>query len=102
MRNQIRIDTAIKNATKHEWGIVDLKNCGLTEIPKELLKCAHLVFIDLSNTDYCDSNSRNRISSIPDEIENLINLSNLNLKNNEVSHISTKLSSLRKIKKLNL
>lgn len=102
MRNEKRIKEAIKNVITHEWGIIELKNCGLTEIPKELLKCEHLVFMDFSNSEYGDPKFKNRITEIPDEIINLKNLSNLNLKNNAVKHISTNFSHLSKVKKLNL
>ena len=31
-----KIKNAIQNVTIHGWGIIDLRDCGLTEIPKEL------------------------------------------------------------------
>ena len=52
MRNEKKIQNAIKNVTVHGWGIIELRNCGLTEIPEVLYNYPDLVSIDISNTEY--------------------------------------------------
>lgn len=102
MRNERKIADAIRNVLEYDWGVIDLRNCGLTEIPKELFTQDQLVFIDLSNSEYTEESRKNRIAEIPDEISNLSNLNKLNLENNQVEKISSELSRLKKLKYLNL
>ena len=71
MRNDKKIENTIKNVTIHGWGVVDLRNCGLTEIPKILYNYPDIVFIDISNTSCYDDESNNRITEIPDDIAKL-------------------------------
>jgi len=86
----------------HEWQILELKNCGLTEIPKEVFNYKELVNIDFSNDSYCDEEHKNKISLVPDEIANLKKLIRLNLSDNRLTKISEKLSELHKLNYLNL
>jgi len=102
MKNIDKIYKAIQNVKEHEWDIVNLKNCGLTEIPKELFNYPNLVSIDLSNTEYCEDRYRNQITEIPDEISNLNRLSRLNIKGNSLEKISDNISHLHNLKYLNL
>lgn len=102
MRNEQKINTAIKNVTQFEWGVVDLRNCGLDEIPRILYNYPDIVRIDVGNSDFADETMRNKIKEIPDEIKNLKNLVFLNLENNEVESISPEISELSRLKTLNL
>ncbi|GJM17192.1 MAG: hypothetical protein DHS20C13_25190 [Thermodesulfobacteriota bacterium] len=102
MRNEQKIRTTLKNVTEHGWGVVDLKNCGLTEIPEELFNQNQIVFIDLSNSDFTEKSRRNRITEIPDKISNLQKLNRLNLQNNQIEKISPELSRIKSLKFLNL
>lgn len=102
IRNENKIRNALNNVIEHGWGVVDLKNCGITEIPRELFDQDQLVFIDLSNSDFTEESRRNKIEVIPPEISNLVNLRKLDLENNVVNSISPELSNLRKLRVLNL
>ena len=41
-----KIQAALDNVRNHGWGILDLKNCGLVEIPNEIFEYENLVNID--------------------------------------------------------
>jgi len=97
-----KLEAALVNIYKHGWQVVDLRNCGLKEIPKELFNCPGLITIDLGNDEFADEIFRNSIKVIPDDISKISNLVNLNLENNKVEIISDKISELRKLKYLNL
>jgi len=102
MRNEKKIKETLKNVTVHGWGVVDLRNCGLTEIPKELYNYPDIVSIDLSNSDYTDSDDKNIITEIPDEIAKIKRLARLNFENNRISKVSKNIANLPRLKYLNL
>lgn len=96
-----KIKRNVENATKYGWNRLDLRNCGLTEIPSEIFENGHdLTILDLSNDEF--SESRNTITSIPNEIQNLKNLRRLNLANNQLLEISEVLGELRNLTHLDL
>lgn len=84
------------------WQILELKNCGLSEIPPEIFNYSELITIDLSNDSFCDEEHKNIIKTVPDEISNLKKLKKLNLANNQLVNISEKLSELHQLIYLNL
>ena len=86
----------------HGWQILDLRNCGLEEIPDEIFNYTELVNVDLSNDSYCDDEHKNKIKNVPSEISNLKNLKRLNLSNNQIESVSEQLSKLYKLTYLNL
>lgn len=47
-----KIKTSLENVKNHGWGQVDLRNCGLTEIPPELFNYPDLVNLDFGNDPY--------------------------------------------------
>lgn len=100
--NKQKIKKTLSNIIDYKWGVADFKNCGLTEIPKELYNCPHLVNIDFSNSDYALEQDRNKITEVPADIANITNLTNLNLENNEVRNVHVALARLKKLKRLNL
>lgn len=102
MRNDIKIENAIKNVTVHGWGIIDLRNCGLSEIPEVLYNYPDLVSIDISNTEYVSENEKNKITEIPDDIARIKRLARLNFENNEITKVSEKIADLPRLKYLNL
>jgi internalin A len=102
MRNEKKIKDTINNVIKHGWQVVDLRNCGLEEIPKELFEHSDIVSIDLGNDSFIEETQKNRITNIPKEISRIKDLSILNIENNKVSQVSEQVSTLRKLKKLNL
>ncbi len=102
MRNQKKIDEALRNVSQHDWGVVDLRNCGLTEIPVELFNYPEIVSIDLGNDDFIEASQKNRITEVPPEIAKIKRLSRLNLENNAVEKISEETSKLERLKYLNL
>lgn len=98
----VKIRSRLDTIKKHQWGLLDLRNCGLTEIPEEVFSYDCLVNIDLGNDSYCDDISRNKIKVIPDSIAQLKNLSRLNLSDNEVSKLSEKIAALKGLEYLDL
>lgn len=97
-----KVKTKIEYAKKHEMGLLELRNCGLTEFPFEILECNHLVNINMGNDDYCLPEMRNRIEFIPDEIINLTKLAKLDLSNNSLKTVSESLSQLKGLEYLHL
>lgn len=87
---------------QHGWQTLDLKNCGLLEIPVEIFDYTDLVTIDLSNDSFCDETHRNKIKIVPSEISKLKRLKRLNLSNNQLESISENLATLHKLTYLNL
>jgi len=102
MRNEKKIREALKNVTVHGWSVVDLRNCGLTEIPKELYNYPDIVSIDLSNTYYADEDEKNSITKIPDDISKIKKLTRLNFENNKITNVTERISELPRLKYLNL
>lgn len=99
---QIKINAALDKVRIHEWQTLNLKNCGLTEIPHEIFSFTNLVTIDLSNDTYCDEEFKNKIQIVPDEISNLKKLTRLNLAYNNIISVSENVSSLSKLNFLDL
>lgn len=97
-----RIRERLDLVKNYGWQTLDLRNCGLTEIPLEVFNYVDLVTLDLSNDTYIDETMKNNISSVPDAISNLKNLKRLNLSNNKLKSISEKISNLNKLAYLNL
>src|SRR5260221_13380805 len=92
----------LNRVKEHGWQVLDLKNCGLKNIPEEIYNYNELTSIDLSNDSFCDEENKNKINTIPNEISNLKKLARLNLSNNEVVNISEGLSLLPNLNYLNL
>lgn len=97
-----KVKTKIEYARKHEQGLLELRNSGLTEFPSDLFDCPHLVSINFGNDDFCPPEMRNKIESIPDEIKKLVHLSKLDLSNNNLNSISDSITSLKKLEYLHL
>lgn len=97
-----RVKEAITNVTVHGWGMVNLRNCGLTEIPKVLYNYPNIVGIDLGNSEFTEEKLKNKITHIPSDITKLRNLARLNLENNSVKFLSEDISNLTNLTYLNL
>ena len=69
MKDEKKIKERIDNVRLHDWQILDLKNCGLDEIPDEIFDFRDLTIIDLSNDPYCDEGYKNNIEVIPTEFQ---------------------------------
>lgn len=102
MEDTRKITRALSYVIENGWQTVDLRNCGLKEIPKELFNYPDIVNIDLGNDDFVDDQSKNKITEVPNEIANIKNLARLNLENNEVEKICEDISQLKKLTYLNL
>lgn len=102
MINKSKIDQTLKNVTIHGWQVVNLRNCGLEEIPTELFNYSDIVSIDLGNDEYLEDYKKNKITTIPDKISAISRLSKLNLENNKIIKISDELANLSRLKYLNL
>ncbi|MBW8331830.1 MAG: leucine-rich repeat domain-containing protein [Prolixibacteraceae bacterium] len=101
MTLQEKIKNSLHNVTVHGWNRLDLRNCGLTEIPEIIFdNCPELFIIDLSNDEY--SETKNKITDIPEAIRKLKKLTRINLANNQISEIRESLCELTNLTYLNL
>ena len=60
----------IERAAEEKLRVLDLSGLELEEVPPEIAKCTHLVGLDLGN---------NQLTSLPDTIRSLSNLTSLDL-----------------------
>jgi small GTP-binding protein len=102
MYNIEKIEERLDNVKKHGWGILELRNCGLREIPKEVFDYEELISIDFSNDPFCPIENKNSIEIIPHEISRLKKLKRLNIANNKLIKVSEDLSKLHSLNYLNL
>lgn len=102
MNLEKKIKERLDNVKLHGWQTLDLRNCGLSEIPAEVYNYTDLVTIDFSNDSFCDEPRRNKIKIVPNDISKLKHLKRLNLSNNQLELISESLSTLNKLTYLNL
>jgi len=101
MTAEQKIKQNIDRVITHGWNILNLRNCGLTEIPKIIFEHGHsLVNIDLGSDEY--SETKNTIKEIPNEIRNLKKLVRLNLDNNKIEEIKEDLCELLNLTYLDL
>lgn len=97
-----KVKSKLETVKKGEWGLLELRNCGLTEIPAEIFEMSYLTSLDFSNDDFCEEKHKNRIKEIPSDIKKLNNLYRINLSGNSVSTVSESLTSIRTLELLNL
>lgn len=97
-----KIQDNINKIKDHGWQILDLKNCGLTEIPEIVFSFTELINLDLSNDPYCDEEHKNKIKIVPEEISNLKKLKRLNISNNKIEKVSEKITQISGLYYLNL
>lgn len=102
MANSKKIQEALRRVKVHGWGVIDLRDCGLTKIPEELYNYPEIVAIDLGNSEFTDQVRRNKIKEIPQDIVKIKKLSRLNLENNEIEIVSEEITKLENLKHLNL
>ncbi len=102
MNLEKRIRERLDYVKYHGWGVLDLRNCGLTEIPIEIFDYPELVNVNLGNDAYCSQEMRNKISTIPDEIIKLKKLSRLDVSGNELNSITENIAKLGELRYLNL
>jgi internalin A len=79
MVNKEKVKSAIAKVRDHGWQVLEMRNCGLEEIPMEVFELENIRLLDLSNDSYCDERDRNKISLIPQEIVRLKDLATLKL-----------------------
>lgn len=99
---QKKVNDQLKDVREKGAQRLNLRNCGLTEIPSEVWQYNDLVIIDLSNDSFCDEEMRNKIKIVPDQIGQLKSLTRLYLANNEISEVSEQISTLKKLNHLDL
>ncbi len=101
LSNVEKVRRNLEYAISHGWNRLDLRNCGLTEIPSQIFEsCPDLMFLDLGNDDY--SEIKNQIESIPVEITKLRHLKKLNLSHNRIKVIKEDLCDLPELTHLDL
>lgn len=97
-----KVKTKLETVKKGQWGLVELRNCGLKEFPEELFEMPYVTSIDISNDPFCPDDQRNRILDIPDKISNLKNLFRLNAAGNRIHLVSDKLADIKSLEILDL
>lgn len=97
-----KVKAKIEYAKRHDLGLLELRNSGLTEIPEEIFECTELVSLNLGNDDFCSPDMRNKIEVIPDDIKKLTKLSKLDLSKTGVRSVSESIVSLRNMEYLHL
>ena len=100
--NNKKVKDTLKNVTQFGWQVVNLRNCGLTQIPKELFEYPEIITIDLGNDDYIEEDRRNQINEVPSELAKLTRLTKLNFENNVIVTVSVEVASLKRLHYLNL
>lgn len=114
--SELALKLIAENKAKHARGedarVLDLGNCGLTEVPEEVGELVWLEELILNNENnrlsslfgvlnrgLTKRNRRipNRIETIPDIIGNLSNLKKLDLTGNPIRVISTRICELEKL-----
>lgn len=101
-RNDVKIDKQLSNVKDHGWNRLDLRNCGLKEIPREVFTFTDLVILDLGNDHYCEESKKNKIKTVPKEIGLLLKLRRINLSNNQLIEVDINLSKLTQLTYLDL
>lgn len=97
-----RVRAKIEYARKHDLGLLELRNAGLREIPKEIFECKNLVSLNFGNDNFCLPAEKNRIEEIPDEIKELTKLSKLDLSNNALKSVNESILNLKNLEYLHL
>lgn len=98
---QSKLDKRLKEAIEFNTQRLDLSDCGLLEIPREVFQLTELVYLNLATDTSSDDDFKNKIEALPSDFSNLTNLKTLDVSNNQVKGISKKLSKT-KLKYLNL
>lgn len=98
----------INQAHEEGWDFLDLSDCGLTEIPREIGNLIKLKTLNLENNVNLDLNNdhndrkRNNILTLPPEIGNLQNLENLSLYSCGLTALPQEFADLKNLKYLNM
>ncbi|MDR1500907.1 MAG: hypothetical protein LBT43_00435 [Prevotella sp.] len=102
MINTDKVAKQIDLVKAHGWQTLNLRNCGLLEIPSEIYNFTELVLLDIGNDNYCAEEDKNKVKIIPDDIKKMKNLKRLILSDNKIEKISEDLAHLTKLKCLDL
>jgi internalin A len=89
----------IRKELKEKTGRLDLRDCGLPELPQEITQLTHLRVLDLSSRRF-DRTSPNQIINLA-PLSGLSNLTNLDLSGNKIINLAP-LSGLSKLTDLDL
>lgn len=92
----------IKEAIKNKQQTLNLTDSALDFIPEEIFELEDLVFLNLSNTTYCDDDFKNKIISIPPNVKRLNKLKTFKMNNNSLTSISNEFCELESLKVLEL
>jgi internalin A len=98
----VKVKAKIDYAKKHDLGLLELRNSGLTEFPIEIFECSGLVSVNLGNDDFCLPEMRNQIQHIPDDIKRLTKLSKLDMSNNALKTVNEAITTLKQLEYLHL
>ncbi len=101
-KEHLNVEDRIQKARNKKVTHLDLSDCGLTRIPKEVLFLRHLESLDLSSSDNASFRDRNNIKWIPEQISNLVNLKVLNLRGNLLHKLNHQITNLQQLEEIDL
>ena len=99
--NESELLELIQDAKKFQWQALDLTQCGLNYLPKELWDLPELKLLYLSN-DCPTNDNKNSFHYIPKEIENLVKLQVLSLGDNNVQFEDDEVLNLPQLVQLDI
>lgn len=92
---QNKLQSRLKEALEHSLQRLDLSDCGLTEIPNEVFRLKGLVYLNLSSDSSSDEVFQNKIEVLPSELSELKDLKTLDVSNNRVVNVSTRIGKIK-------
>jgi internalin A len=92
----------IEMVKQHGWQVLDLSDCGLTQIPEEVYTFSDLKTLKFDNTIEGDEKIKNKIKEISPAISNLKNLASLSFIGNKIKSLPKEIADLRKLTTLDL
>lgn len=99
---QAKTNEKIEQAKKNGLQTLSLVDSALDSFPIEICQLTDLVFLDLSNSIFCDEEFQNKIRTIPPEINNLKKLKTLKINNGKLETIPSELSELISLKTIEI
>lgn len=95
----------IDKARRERWIALDLRNCGLKELPPEIGDLEFLEYLDLGINNYSadfKEEEFNKLYTLPKEIGNLKNLKELGLFKVGIKSLPKEISNLKRLQYINL
>jgi small GTP-binding protein len=92
----------IRKVIENQQQSLNLSDSALDNIPPEVFQIKDLVYLELSNSQYCDDHFKNNIRVIPPEIKELQKLRTLKINNNLIETLPPDICKLINLKTVEL